>query len=72
MEAAITAAVDEFEAKLAAARDAFTAATDGATAQLGNWLDSRRAWWDDHRAQEVERAKWTKDSFYRYHLLRLA
>jgi hypothetical protein len=71
MEAAIAAAIESFNNTLAEAAAEFTRVTDEATASLEAHLQERLDWWLTQMEHELKHAKWTKDSYYRYHLLRL-
>jgi hypothetical protein len=68
---AIDAAIDSFNNTLDAARQQFNDVIDAATAAHEADLATRLAWWNAQMEHELKHARWTKDSYYRYHLLRL-
>ena len=49
----------------------FTEILNGKTSDLDVFLQDHQDRWTKHRAYKLKEARWTKDSYYRYHLLRL-
>jgi hypothetical protein len=71
MEDAIADAIASFNGTLADAAAQFNQVTDDATAAHEADLQARLDWWNEQKAHELKHAKWTKDSYYRYQLMRL-
>jgi hypothetical protein len=71
MTAAISQALEQFTNFLADAKTAFDGVLAEATGRLEALLAERLAGWNAQKDHELKHAKWTKDSYYRYHLLKL-
>jgi hypothetical protein len=71
MEDAIADAIASFNGTLDDARREFNDVTDAATAAHEADLAERLAWWHTQESHELKHAQWTKDSYYRYYLIRL-
>ena len=71
MEDAYASSQAYFEETLTDARQAFKDLTDAATGAIENFQAARLAEWNQKKEAELVRARRTKDSYYRYHLLKL-
>jgi hypothetical protein len=60
-----------FEETLAGAKADMEAATDAAEAALEAFIQERLADWQVKHDWELDQAKWQKDSYWRYHLIKL-
>jgi hypothetical protein len=61
----------QFTEFLADARAALESALTEATATLETRLEERLAWWNEQKDYQLKQASWTKDSYYRFHLIML-
>jgi hypothetical protein len=71
MNSAISAAVESFDGTLADQKADIEASTDAAEAALEAFLQERLADWKVKHDWELDQAKWQKDSYWRYNLIKL-
>jgi hypothetical protein len=72
MDSAILDGIDALNEALHQAQSDMEAAVDAAEAELELYLKGRLADWEEKYDWEKQQALWQRDSYWRYHLLKLA
>jgi hypothetical protein len=71
MNGAIDSAVTSFQGTLDGQKADIESATDDAEAALEAFLQERLADWQEKHDWELDQAKWQRDSYWRYNLIKL-